>query len=106
MNFAKRLMPLFMIYGISFGGTWVVAGDKYWNSPSRNVTAAQVRIERIVSPEQVSVCIRMLVEGGWNVVWTVLLTDAKSQPHKQINVYEKRALDLHDFVGAQITTRQ
>jgi CMP-N,N'-diacetyllegionaminic acid synthase len=57
-------------------------------------------------PEQVSACIRMLVEGSWDAVWTVSPTDSKSHPLKQLNVGEDGALDLHDASGAQIIARQ
>jgi CMP-N,N'-diacetyllegionaminic acid synthase len=57
-------------------------------------------------PEQVSACIRMLVEGEWDAVWTVSPTDSKSHPLKQISVSETGALDLRDAAGAQIIARQ
>ena len=57
-------------------------------------------------PEQVSACIRMLVEGNWDAVWTVSPTDSKSHPLKQLNVGEEGALDLYDASGAQIIARQ
>jgi CMP-N,N'-diacetyllegionaminic acid synthase len=57
-------------------------------------------------PEQVSACIRMLVEGNWDAVWTVSPTDSKSHPLKQLNVGEEGALDLYDSAGAQIIARQ
>ena len=57
-------------------------------------------------PEQVSSCIRMLIEGDWDAVWTVSFTDSKSHPLKQLNVGEEGALDLYDASGAQIIARQ
>ena len=57
-------------------------------------------------PEQVSACIRMLVEGEWDAVWTVSPTDSKSHPLKQLSVSETGALDLCDAAGAQIIARQ
>ena len=57
-------------------------------------------------PEQVSACIRMLVKGAWDAVWTVSPTDSKSHPLKQLNVGEEGALDLYDASGAQIISRQ
>jgi len=57
-------------------------------------------------PEQVSACIRMLVKGDWDAVWTVSPTDSKSHPLKQLNVGEEGALDLYDASGAQIIARQ
>ena len=57
-------------------------------------------------PEQVAACIRMLVEGNWDAVWTVSPTDSKSHPLKQLNVGEEGVLDLYDVSGAQIIARQ
>ena len=57
-------------------------------------------------PEQVSSCIRMLIEGDWDAVWTVSPTDSKSHPLKQLNVGEEGAIDLYDASGAQIIARQ
>jgi CMP-N,N'-diacetyllegionaminic acid synthase len=57
-------------------------------------------------PEQVSSCIRMLIEGEWDAVWTVSPTDSKSHPLKQLSVSETGALDLCDAAGAQIIARQ
>jgi CMP-N-acetylneuraminic acid synthetase len=57
-------------------------------------------------PEQVSACIRMLVEGNWDAVWTVSPTDSKRHPFKQLNGCEEGALDLYDSAGAQIIARQ
>jgi CMP-N,N'-diacetyllegionaminic acid synthase len=57
-------------------------------------------------PEQVSSCIRMLVEGGWDAVWTVSPTDAKSHPLKQLTIGKQNAMELYDSAGAQIIARQ
>jgi len=57
-------------------------------------------------PEQVAACIRMLVEGNWDAVWTVSPTDSKSHPLKQLTVGEEGVLDLYDASGAQIIARQ
>ncbi len=57
-------------------------------------------------PEQVSACIRMLVEGNWDAVWTVSPTDSKSHPFKQLLIGEADELDLYDSAGAQIIARQ
>ena len=57
-------------------------------------------------PEQVSACIRMLVEGNWDAVWTVSPTDSKSHPFKQLLIAEADELDLYDSAGAQIIARQ
>ena len=57
-------------------------------------------------PDQVSACIRMLVEGNWDAVWTVSPTDSKSHPFKQLLIGEADELDLYDSAGAQIIARQ
>jgi CMP-N-acetylneuraminic acid synthetase len=54
---------------------------------------------------QVSATIRMLVEGGWDSVWTVSPTDSKAHPLKQLKVAEG-ALDYYDPAGARIIARQ
>jgi CMP-N,N'-diacetyllegionaminic acid synthase len=53
----------------------------------------------------VSATIRMLVEGGWDSVWTVSLTDSKAHPLKQLTV-TSGALDYYDRGGADIVARQ
>ena len=55
--------------------------------------------------EHVSGAIRMLVEGGWDAVWTVSLTDSKNHPLKQFAVNDG-ALDYWDPRGAQVIARQ
>jgi len=57
-------------------------------------------------PEQVSACIQMLVEGNWDAVWTVSLTDAKSHPLKQLTIGKQCAMELYDAAGARIIARQ
>jgi CMP-N-acetylneuraminic acid synthetase len=47
----------------------------------------------------------MLVEGGWDAVWTVSETDSKEHPLKQLSVEEGR-LDYYDPRGAEIIARQ
>lgn len=56
-------------------------------------------------PEHVSECIKMLVEGGWDSVWTVSETDSKSHPLKQFTIVGDR-LDYYDPAGKAIIARQ
>jgi CMP-N,N'-diacetyllegionaminic acid synthase len=53
----------------------------------------------------VSAAIRMLVDGGWDSVWTVSLTDSKAHPLKQLTV-ASGALDYYSHGGADIVARQ
>jgi CMP-N-acetylneuraminic acid synthetase len=55
--------------------------------------------------EHVTDTIRMLVDGGWDAVWTVSETDSKEHPLKQLSVEEGR-LDYYDPRGAEIIARQ
>lgn len=55
--------------------------------------------------EHVTDAIRMLVNGGWDAVWTVSETDSKEHPLKQLTVDESR-LDYYDPRGASIIARQ
>ncbi len=57
-------------------------------------------------PEQVSSCIRMLIEGDWDAVWTVSFTDSKSHPLKQLTIGKQCAMELYDAAGAQVIARQ
>jgi CMP-N,N'-diacetyllegionaminic acid synthase len=57
------------------------------------------------TPDQVSATISMLVEGGWDSVWTVSETDSKAHPLKQLTVADGR-LDYYDLRGAEIIARQ
>jgi CMP-N,N'-diacetyllegionaminic acid synthase len=50
--------------------------------------------------------IRMLVDGGWDSVWTVSPTDTKAHPLKQLAVSAAGALDYYDPRGAEIVARQ
>lgn len=56
-------------------------------------------------PEHVLATIKMLVEGGWDAVWTVSETDSKEHPLKQLRIEDGR-LDYHDQTGRQIVARQ
>jgi CMP-N-acetylneuraminic acid synthetase len=55
--------------------------------------------------EHVTEAIRMLVDGGWDAVWTVSETDSKEHPLKQLSVSED-CLDYYDPRGAEIIARQ
>jgi len=57
------------------------------------------------TPAQVSAAIRMLVEGGWDSVWTVSPTDSKYHPLKQLTVVGSE-LAHYDPAGAKIVARQ
>jgi CMP-N-acetylneuraminic acid synthetase len=54
---------------------------------------------------EVSAAIRMLVNGGWDAVWTVSQTDTKAHPLKQLTL-SGEALDYYDPRGAGIVARQ
>jgi len=56
-------------------------------------------------PHHVVDTIHMLVEGGWDAVWTVSETDSKGHPFKQL-VLEQGGLDYYDPRGSQIIARQ
>jgi CMP-N-acetylneuraminic acid synthetase len=55
--------------------------------------------------EHVQDSIKMLVDGGWDSVWTVSETDSKNHPLKQLTVNDNR-LDYYDQNGKQIIARQ
>jgi CMP-N,N'-diacetyllegionaminic acid synthase len=55
--------------------------------------------------QDVSAVIRMLVEGGYDSVWSVSQTDLKAHPLKQLVVREGR-MDYWDERGAQVIARQ
>jgi CMP-N,N'-diacetyllegionaminic acid synthase len=57
-------------------------------------------------PEQVRDCLRMLVDGGWDAVWTVSETDSKGHPLKQLTLGENAGLDYYDPAAAGIIARQ
>jgi CMP-N-acetylneuraminic acid synthetase len=54
----------------------------------------------------VSATLHMLVEGGWDSVWTVSPTDTKAHPLKQLAVSEAGSLDYYDTRGPEIVARQ
>ena len=53
----------------------------------------------------VSATIRMLVDGGWDSVWTVSPTDSKGHPLKQLTI-SSGALSYYDPAGSNIVARQ
>lgn len=55
--------------------------------------------------QHVRATLGMLVEGGWDAVWTVSLTDSKAHPLKQLTVVDGR-LDYYDPEGRTIIARQ
>ena len=56
--------------------------------------------------KQVTDCIEMLVNGGWDAVWTVSITDTKAHPLKQLNISDDQVLQLYDSSGERIIARQ
>lgn len=57
------------------------------------------------TPQQVSAALHMLVDGGWDSVWTVSPTDTKAHPLKQLKVAGED-LGYYDPAGAKIIARQ
>ena len=57
------------------------------------------------TPDEVSRALHMLVEGGWDSVWTVSPTDLKAHPLKQLTVPDG-ALDFYEPAGTKIVARQ
>jgi len=53
----------------------------------------------------VSAAIRMLINGGWDSVWTISETDTKSHPLKQLTIADS-ALEYYDGRGAAVIARQ
>jgi len=54
----------------------------------------------------VSATIQMLVNGDWDSVWTVSVTDMKAHPLKQLTLNGEGRLDYYDCRGAGIIARQ
>lgn len=54
----------------------------------------------------VAATIQMLVEGGWDSVWTVSQTDSKAHPLKQLTLTADGGLGYYDPRGADIVARQ
>jgi CMP-N,N'-diacetyllegionaminic acid synthase len=57
------------------------------------------------TPEMVTGTIRMLVDGGWDSVWSVSETDSKGHPLKQLTIKDGW-MDYYDPAGASIIARQ
>ncbi len=55
--------------------------------------------------EHVRQALRMLVDGGYDAVWTLSSTDSKAHPLKQL-VLDGELLDYYDHQGAAIIARQ
>ena len=58
------------------------------------------------TPAQVEGCVRMLIEGGFDAVWTVSETDSKGHPLKQLVLLENGEMDYYDPRGVEIVARQ
>jgi CMP-N-acetylneuraminic acid synthetase len=58
------------------------------------------------TPDHVMRTIEMLVDGGFDAVWTVSETDSKDHPLKQLTVSGSGDLDYYDPAGAAIVARQ
>lgn len=58
------------------------------------------------TPEQVEACVRKMIEGGWDAVWTVSETDSKAHPLKQLTLGPDGMMDYYDPSGGQIIARQ
>ncbi len=55
---------------------------------------------------QVRDTVSLLVDGGYDAVWTVSETDSKAHPLKQLVLREGGQLDYYDPAGARIVARQ
>lgn len=58
------------------------------------------------TPRQVEDTVRMLVEGGYDSVWTVTATDVRYHPLKQLTVDCDGRLEYFDPRGADVIARQ
>lgn len=56
-------------------------------------------------PNHVRAAVSMLVEGAWDAVWTVSVTDSKHHPLKQLSVHDN-VLGYYDPAGEKIIARQ
>lgn len=56
-------------------------------------------------PEHVQAAMEMLVDGGWDAVWTLSETDSKEHPLKQLTVTAGE-LDYYDPAGKDVIARQ
>lgn len=58
-------------------------------------------------PEDITGTIGLLVQGGWDAVWTVSESDSKAHPLKQLTIGpETGRLDYYDPAGKAIIARQ
>lgn len=57
-------------------------------------------------PCHVRDCVRKLIDGGWDAVWTVSPTDTKGHPLKQLMLENDGGMDYYDSEGANIIARQ
>lgn len=57
-------------------------------------------------PVHVRAALKMLVDGGWDSVWTVSPTDSKAHPIKQLTVAEDGTMEYYDRHGVTIIARQ
>tara|TARA_R110002096_G_scaffold42144_1_gene113706 strand:- start:1553 stop:2278 length:726 start_codon:yes stop_codon:yes gene_type:complete len=58
------------------------------------------------TPQQVEACVRKLMDGNFDAVWTVSETDSKGHPLKQLVVSANGEMDYYDPRGAEIIARQ
>lgn len=58
------------------------------------------------TPGDVSGALWMLVDEGFDAVWSVSETDTKAHPLKQLVVHENGTMDYYDAAGADIIARQ
>lgn len=58
------------------------------------------------TPVHVHGTVMMLIDGGFDSVWTVSETDSKAHPLKQLTLGRHGELDYYDPAGAQIIARQ
>lgn len=91
-------------------GDWDVLDDALRQTEAADGTAYDVVVMlQPTSPlrraDDVSGVIRMLVEGGYDSVWSVSGTDSKAHPLKQL-VVRDGVMDYWDPRGAQIIARQ
>jgi CMP-N-acetylneuraminic acid synthetase len=56
-------------------------------------------------PGHVQAAITLLIEGGWDAVWTLSATDSKNHPLKQLTI-ENGRLDYYDPSGNAVVARQ
>jgi CMP-N-acetylneuraminic acid synthetase len=74
-----------------------------------NVTYDIVLMLQPTSPlrqsKHVSDALTMLIEGAWDAVWTVSITESKSHPLKQLCIHESK-LGYYDSSGQEIIARQ